>query len=208
MNTPPVPPSNAPKGTSIASKLKPTVSFGVQGRKDKNLVILTLSMFAVGLFLVIYGVYEIKGSQESRNWPSTQGTIVYSGVHDFTTRDSNHRTKTSYSPKISYRYRVGGREYTSERFHFGVGESGGSRKSAQKNHSRISIREKSASLLQSRGSDVWRPVCRFQMELAFNPFWRAYLFRSRCILFESVLEKQAENLTVTIPWSLLEWREN
>ena len=132
MNTPPAPPPNAPKRTSVFSKLKPTVSFGVQGRKDKNLVILTLSMFAVGIFLVIYGVYEIKGSQESRNWPSAQGTIVYSGVHDFTTRDSNHRTKTSYSPKISYRYRVGRREYTSERFHFGVGESGGSRESAQK----------------------------------------------------------------------------
>ena len=89
-------------------------------------------MFAAGISLMALGGYEIKGSRESRNWPRTQGTITYSGVLKSTHRDSNHRTQTTYIPKVSYRYQVKGRKYTGDRIEFGVGESGGSMKSAQK----------------------------------------------------------------------------
>ena len=132
MNAPPEPPSIKAKENYIGSKLKPTVSFGLKGESDKNLVILVLAMFAAGIFLMALGGYEIKGSQESRNWPSTRGTITYSGVHKSIHTDSNHRTKTTYIPKVAYRYQVKGRQYTGDRIEFGVGESGGSMKSAQK----------------------------------------------------------------------------
>jgi len=132
MNTPPPPPPNTPKRASIGSKLKPTVSFGVQGRKDKNLVILILGMFVAGVALMTFGGYEIKGSRESGNWPGAQGTISSSGVSKRTSKDSNHRTKTTYYPKVGYHYQVDGRKYTSHRIEFGGGETGGSQKWAQK----------------------------------------------------------------------------
>ena len=132
MNSPPEPSSIKAKENSIGSKFKPTVSFGLKGERNKDLVILFLVMFAAGVSLMALGGYEIKGSQQSHNWPSTQGTITYSGVHKSTHKDSNHRTQTTYTPKVAYRYQVKGRQYTSDRIEFGVGQSGGSKKSAQK----------------------------------------------------------------------------
>jgi Protein of unknown function (DUF3592) len=132
MNTPPGPPPNKPQQESTGSTFKPTVSSGVQGRKGKNLGILTLSMFAAGIVLVAFGGYEIKGSRESGNWPSAQGTISSSSVSKRTTRDSNNRTKKTYYPKVGYHYQVDGRKYISHRIAFGTGETGGSEKWARK----------------------------------------------------------------------------
>lgn len=130
MNTPLETPSK--KKFTINSKVKPTVSFGGSGKTDKNLIILTIAMLAAGIFLMAWGGYEIKGSQESRNWPGTEGTITSSGVNKRTYTDSDHRTRTTYYPKVRYRYQVQGRHYTGNRIEFGSGESGGMKKWAQK----------------------------------------------------------------------------
>lgn len=49
--TSPSGPQSTPKHTSIVSDLKPAASFSIQGRKDNNRGILTLSMFVLGRFV-------------------------------------------------------------------------------------------------------------------------------------------------------------
>ena len=131
MKTPPPPPPQQEKGASIGSRLKPTAPLGVRSKADRPLIFLMLGMFMAGVVLMAWGGYEIKGSRESGSWPSTQGTITSSGMSKRTTRDSNHRTRISYYPKVAYRYQIQGRPYTGSRIEFG-GERGGDQKWAQK----------------------------------------------------------------------------
>ena len=135
MNTPPsTPPETPPEKTNQTAKGatgRTTESFGGRGNSDKNLGILTLAMFAAGIFLMAWGVYEIKGSNESRNWPSTQGTISSSYIREQTRRDSKRHTSITYFPRVLYQYKVDGRHYTSHRIEFG-GESGGMKRMAKK----------------------------------------------------------------------------
>lgn len=130
-STPPETPPEKTNQTAKGATGRTTVSFGGRGKSDKNLGILTLAMFAAGIFLMAWGVYEIKGSNESRNWPSTQGTISSSYISEQTRRDSNRRTSITYFPRVLYQYKVDGRHYTSHRIEFG-GESGGMKRMAKK----------------------------------------------------------------------------
>lgn len=109
--------------------MKPTVSFGAAGKKNKNLIIVMLAMFAAGIFMLALGGYEIKGSQETSNWPSTTGTITSSSVRKETRRESN-KTSTVYYPSVQYRYQIDSRPYTSSRIAFG-NASGGRKSFAQ-----------------------------------------------------------------------------
>lgn len=128
MNTPASAPPEKPKQAAKG----PTVSFGVKGKSGRDLGILTLAMFAAGIFLMAWGVYEIKGSRESRNWPSTKGTVTSSSISEQTRRDtSTRRTTTTYFPRVLYEYQVKGRHYTSHRIEFG-GDSGGMKRMAKK----------------------------------------------------------------------------
>ena len=135
MSTPTSAPPKSPQGDSnevaVDSMGRPLASSGAKGNSDKNLGILTLAMFAAGIFLMAWGVYEIKGSNESRNWPSTQGTISSSYIREQTRRDSKRHTSITYFPRVLYQYKVDGRHYTSHRIEFG-GESGGMKRMAKK----------------------------------------------------------------------------
>lgn len=131
MSTPPETPPEKTNQTAKGATGRTTVSSGAGRKSDKNLGILTLAMFAAGIFLMAWGVYEIKGSNESRNWPSTQGTISSSHISIRTSKGSNHRTTTTYFPSVLYQYKVDGRHYTSHRIEFG-GESGGMKRMAKK----------------------------------------------------------------------------
>ncbi len=129
MNTPTSAPPETPQGNpdnaAVDSMGRPLASPGARRKSDKNLGILTLAMFAAGIFLMAWSAYEIKGSNESRNWPRTQGTITSSSISEQTRRDSStRRNKTTYYPRVLYEYQVKGRHYTSHRIEFG-GESGG-----------------------------------------------------------------------------------
>lgn len=110
---------------------RPSALHGARAKSGKNVGILTLAMFAAGIFLLAWGGYEIKRAYESRNWPDTLGTIISSHISKQTTRDSKSRTRTSYTPRIQYQYQVGGQHYTCKRIEFG-GESGGRRSKAKK----------------------------------------------------------------------------
>lgn len=105
---------------------------GSSGKADRGLIFLVLGLFAAGVVLMAWGGFEIKGSQESGSWPSAQGAITSSGMSQRTTRDSNHRTRTTYYPKVGFQYQVDGRNYTSLRIAFGTGDTGGSEKWARK----------------------------------------------------------------------------
>ncbi len=132
MKTTPPPPPNTPGKISNNSSREPTGSLDARSKTGKNLFLLVLGMFAAGVCMMAWGGYEIKGSRESGSWPSTNGTITSSSMSKRTTRDSNHRTRTTYYPKIGFQYQVGGRTYTSTRIAFGTGETGGSVKWARK----------------------------------------------------------------------------
>jgi hypothetical protein len=132
MKIPPPPPPSAPGNTSSSSSFKPTASLDAKRKTARNLFFLVVGMFAAGVCLIAWGGYEIKGSRESGSWPSAQGTITSSGMSKRTTRDSNHRTRTTYYPKISFHYHVDGRKYTGSRIQFSTGETGGSMKWARK----------------------------------------------------------------------------
>lgn len=132
MKPPPPPPPSTPGNTSNGSSIKPTGLLDGNHKTAKNLLFLVLGMFAAGVCLIAWSGYEIKGSRESGSWPSAQGTITSSGMSKRTTRDSNHRTRTTYYPKIGFHYTVDGRKYAGSRIQFGTGETGGSMKWAQK----------------------------------------------------------------------------
>ncbi|WP_162459021.1 DUF3592 domain-containing protein [Desulfosarcina ovata] len=124
---------NSPKALQTnKSKSRFVHLSGVSGKADRGMIFLILGMFVAGVVMMAWGGFEIKGSRESGSWPTAQGTISASSVGKRTTRDSNHRTKTTYYPKVGYHYQVEGRKYSSTRIAFGVGESGGSMKWAQK----------------------------------------------------------------------------
>jgi len=114
------------------SLVRPAVSLGVNGNADRGLVFVMLGMFAAGIVMIAWGGYEIKGSRESGSWPNVQGTITSSDVSKRITRDSNHRKRTTYYPKVGFQYQVDGRRYASSRIAFGTGDTGGSAKWARK----------------------------------------------------------------------------
>ena len=117
--------------SAIDSTGRPPALSGAKAKSDKGLGILTLAMFAGGIFLLAWGVYEMKRAYESRTWPDTQGTVISSYIDKRSHRDSNHHTSTIYTPKIRYQYQVEGKHYTCNRIEFG-GESGGKRSKAKK----------------------------------------------------------------------------
>ncbi len=84
-----------------------------------------LPLWALGLSLLIYGgviavkriVAAIEGN-ESLSWPTTDGQITTSALGEGSVaglRGSSHRV---WSPNVSYRYRVGGQDYTGTRVDF------------------------------------------------------------------------------------------
>ena len=117
--------------SAIDSTGKPPALSGTKAKFDKGLGILTLAMFAGGIFLLTWGGYEMKRAYESRIWPDTQGTVTSSRIGKHSHRDSNNHTRIVYTPKIRYQYQVEGKHYTCNRIEFG-GKSGGKRSKAKK----------------------------------------------------------------------------
>ncbi|OPX41020.1 MAG: hypothetical protein DRG82_01810 [Deltaproteobacteria bacterium] len=136
METPSFTPQEPRPGPSYESDVdsmgRPTTSSRAKAKSRRDLGILTLAMFASGIFLLAWGGYELKGAQESSNWPSTQGTIISSRVSKQTRRDSKTRRNViTYYPRVQFKYTVNGRPYTSNRIEFG-GTSGGMERVAKR----------------------------------------------------------------------------
>ena len=63
-----------------------------------------------------FGVRNILNAHESRNWPHTDGTIVYSEVE----RRSGSKGGSSYSPGIKFQYSIQGQKYEGDIVAFGM----------------------------------------------------------------------------------------
>jgi hypothetical protein len=77
-----------------------------------------------GVLVCITGMimYMLQGNQRakigpSQTWPSVVGTIVSSALEQ-----RNPKDKTVYSATVRYSYRVGGRDYESDRIFWGPNE--------------------------------------------------------------------------------------
>lgn len=78
----------------------------------------------LGVFAFIIGVvlYFVHGWQKlklqaSKSWPSVVGTITSSALES-----SNSKSSTTYSAAVRYSYRVGGKDYVSNRVFWGPNE--------------------------------------------------------------------------------------
>jgi hypothetical protein len=85
---------------------------------NRNLVasLILGPIFAIVGYVVAFhlGKPILDNAAASKNWPSVNGAIVESNV---STRRSDG--KTMYSPNISYKYSVDGKEYRSSTIYFG-----------------------------------------------------------------------------------------
>ena len=63
-----------------------------------------------------FGVRNILNAHESRNWPYTDGTIVYSEAE----RRSGNKGRSSYSPRIKFQYSIEGQQYEGDIVAFGM----------------------------------------------------------------------------------------
>jgi hypothetical protein len=102
----------------------------------------TLTSFGVLIFLTGMIMYLLHGYQRakigpSRFWPSVVGTIVSSALEQ-----PNPRNKKIYSVAVRYSYRVGAKDYQSDRVFWGPNEG---------------LQEKMAEIVAAypAGRDVW-----------------------------------------------------
>jgi hypothetical protein len=63
-----------------------------------------------------FGVRNILNAHESRIWPHTDGTIVYSEVE----RSTGSKGDSSYSPGIKFQYSIQGQKYEGDIVAFGM----------------------------------------------------------------------------------------
>lgn len=83
-------------------------------------IVYTLAFLGVGLYFFVSAVAGLFTARESVRWPSVEGRVVESKLEVW--RDSGGSRQ--YRPRVSYRYRVGGRAYSSERIEAGESPSG------------------------------------------------------------------------------------
>ena len=83
---------------------------------------------AFGIGFAVLGALEWDRATASVGWPTAVGTVTESRVLH-TTRTKRGRTSSSWSPRVTYRYSVEGREFESQRISFRV--SGSSQSEAQ-----------------------------------------------------------------------------
>jgi hypothetical protein len=76
------------------------------------LVSILLAVFGVfGVWQVVTGAGEAREAWESSGWPTAPGTVLSAVVHTSTSA-ARHGSGTSYTPQISYSYRVNGETFT------------------------------------------------------------------------------------------------
>lgn len=75
-------------------------------------LILALAILFFGLSAIVaYGyILDRMRSKDSRTWPSTEGTVVETGVAQGQDGTPS-RSRTYYSPYVRYEYRVNGEDY-------------------------------------------------------------------------------------------------
>ncbi len=84
-------------------------------------IIITLTLGAIGVVLLVAGFLAARSRGKSKDWPTATGQILASTINY---RRDSHGSRSAY-PLVMYAYQVEGTQYQSQRIHFG-GEVGGS----------------------------------------------------------------------------------
>jgi hypothetical protein len=94
-------------------------------------------VFITGMLIYLLHGYQLAKISPSRFWPSAVGTITSSALEQ-----PNPKNKKIYSAAVRYSYRVGGKDYQSDRVFWGPNEG---------------PREKMAEIVAAypAGRDVW-----------------------------------------------------
>jgi len=81
-----------------------------------------ISTFVGGLTLYFFALPNYNLAKDSLSWPSTEGTVLTSDVLTKTSKDSDGRYKTMFSPRVVFEYFVDGKKYQSD--NISIGENG------------------------------------------------------------------------------------
>ena len=87
-----------------------------------------LAAIAFGIAFAVLGARDWDRASASVGWPTAAGTVAESRMHH-RTHTNRGRTSSTWSPHVTYRYSVDGREFEAQRISFRVG--GWSRSEAQ-----------------------------------------------------------------------------
>ncbi|MEC9093253.1 MAG: DUF3592 domain-containing protein [Planctomycetota bacterium] len=72
-----------------------------------------------GLLISAWAYFDAKEAIRSGSWPSTEGEVTSQKIDVSRSRDSDGRTKTSYTPRLAYQFRVNGKVYRGNRMQIG-----------------------------------------------------------------------------------------
>ena len=79
----------------------------------------------LGILALSSGAQRLWRGAASLDWPSVEGTVLFSRVNASETEDSDHRRSTTFSPQFVYTYEVGGVKHFNNRRRFGQIEGSG-----------------------------------------------------------------------------------
>jgi hypothetical protein len=78
-------------------------------------VLMSLVFIAIGLGVLYYARSVAAKAQQSLSWPSTEGVISHSAVLLQMQQTSNSTDTVTYKADVAYRYKIQGRNYSSDR---------------------------------------------------------------------------------------------
>lgn len=83
-----------------------------------------------GVLLIVAGRSIFLG-RKSQSWPTTPGTVLYTGMETYQSRDEDGSLSTTYGATIQYSYEVGGTTFQSNRRTFTEVKTSSRRRVAQ-----------------------------------------------------------------------------
>jgi len=90
-------------------------------------VLMSLVFIAIGSGLLFYARRVSAKAQQSLSWPTTDGAISHSAVLQQMGQTSSSTNAANYKADVTYRYKVQGRDYSSERITLADFSSSGGR---------------------------------------------------------------------------------
>jgi len=102
-----------------------------QETSQRQLLMITIALFAAAAFLILWSGYEIMAGSASYRWPMIEGKVAYSGTHMSARSSRESSLPPSYYPVVRYQYSAGGKSYTCDRISYGSDKVGVTKSEAQ-----------------------------------------------------------------------------
>jgi ABC-type glycerol-3-phosphate transport system permease component len=87
--------------------------------------LILLACFAGGVWMIVHAINSKRKAEASQSWPGVQGMVTKTWIQKNETTDSEGLTSTTFQPRVSYEYSVGGQSYSGDRLAFGAGKAYG-----------------------------------------------------------------------------------